>query len=780
MIFSRTTRLLVTAALFAAMTLASQAQQIVTDGGRSYKLHTVAKGESFYRLCLDYGVSQEDIVSANPNLKNTGLVEGVVLRIPLTSKTMAQEMSATYTVKKGDTAYSIAKQHGMTVEKLLSLNPSATTGVREGQVLRVESAQVQAVAKEMVEYTVERGETMYSIAQSHGLTVAQLLALNPSAMSGIKAGDLIKIPSDAAQAYAIHVIAAGETLYSIGLRYGVKAQQIIDANVALNPSSLPVGTAIRIPQSRIPSEDAGFYYHRIAQGETLYSLCIKYNVSQEKIQSVNKGADWNALRIGQVIAIPKERQTKIEYSDYEVGRKETLYSIAKAEGVSVDDILNANSGLTADNLKRGMTIRIPRTVEINNVLPATVDTSYVGNASNEGQWGQGYNYSKAGRPTLNIFLMLPFNAYAEMKELRESGVNTQKQSYAFKSRRYVEFYEGVRMALDSLSEAGTNISLKVLDTNNRLQAINQLNNATVKPDLIIGPAHRDEMADVMRYANDKRVPVVLPFAQCDSTILENPYIFQASVIDSISGKEILTQMVGQLGGHNVIMIKSNNKTSQYKMRAQTMRTLCSNAGVKLTEHEYSTASPTNFLPCLSEELPNVIIIPSNNEAYVNSVLTSLAGVIEQKPAAKVELWTTSEWLSFQTIEISVFHKLNTRVYTTFAVDETDAQTRYGLNKYRRLYFTEPIAFTPYFQRLKPMSGFSEYGLWGYDIAMKFVGALATKGPGFVRDINSYRPHALQSNFNFRSLTNWGGAVNVGLKTITFTTDGKVEIANVQQ
>lgn len=777
MIFNRTTRTLVAVALFVTMAGATLAQQIVTDGGRSYKLHTVAKGESFYRLCLDYEVTQEDIISANPSLKNTGLVEGVVLRIPMKMKSLPQT-PVTYTVKKGDTAYSIARSYGLTYEKLLSLNPGIEHGIREGDVLKLSAATGGSEPKAMVEYTVVKGDTMFGIAQRNGLTVAQLLALNPSIASGIKAGDVLKLPSSSAQAYVLHVIQAGETLYSIGRRYGVKAQQIIDANVVLNPASLPVGTAIRIPQSQIPTEDEAFFYHRMAQGETLFSLCMKYNVSQEKIKDVNKGVDWNSLRIGQVIAVPKELQTKTQYSDYEVGRRETLFSIAKHQGVSVDDILKANDGLTADNLKRGMIIKIPHTVKADNVTPATTDTSYIGNVENIGDWGQDYDYDKAGRPELNVFLMLPFNAYAELNDLRQSGVNTNNQSYNFKTRRYVEFYEGVRMALDSLSQAGANIRLKVLDTNNRLEAINQLNTATAKPDIIIGPARKGEMADVMRYANDRRVPVVLPFAQCDSTILENPYIFQASVIDTISGKEILTQMVSKLTGHNVIMIKTNTKSAQYKFRTQTLRTLCARAGVQLSEHEYKTSEPTKFLELLTPDKSNIVIFPSNNEAQVNSVLTSLAGVVEQKPEAKVELWATSEWLSFETIEIEVFHRLNTRIYTTFAVDDTGPLTRHGVNKYRRLYFTEPIAFTPYFQKLKPMSGFSEYGLWGYDIALKFVGALVKQGPAFVRDVNAYRPHLLQSNFHFRSLTNWGGAVNVGLKTITFSPDGSVSVANV--
>lgn len=753
-------------------------EETVVENGRTYKLHTVAKGEGLYRLSIRYGVAQEDIISANPVVREKGLVEGITVKIPVRNSSSA----VTYTVKKGDTAYSIATAHGLTVAKLLELNPSIVSGVREGQTLKLtNSASTASSGKNSTSeyqlYTVQKGETSYSIAQRYGITVVKLIEINPSVVSGLKEGDMIKVPAQS-NSYVLHIIQDGETLYSIGVKYGVKAQQIVDANESLDPSILIVGSAIRIPQSSIPAEDDAFYYHRMAQGETLYKLCVTYNVLQEKIQAVNKGVDWNSLRVGQVIAVPKPVQKKIVYDEYQVGRKETLYSIAAAQNVSVDDIIAANPGVSAANLQKGTILRIPHTVVSADALPATENPDYVGDSTLQNQYSQGYNYVAAGSPELNVYLMLPFGAYSELKELAASGINTNRDSYNFKSRRYVEFYEGVRLALDSLCEAGANINLKVFDTNNRLDAINQLNSSSSKPDLIIGPAHKNEMADVMQYACTNKVPVVLPFAQCDSSILDNPYIFQASVIDSITGKEIYKHMASELKGRNVILITANTRSAVDKKKAESLKQLFAKNGVKFVEHNYSTSHPTAVLSLLSEEMANVVIIPTNNEARVNSVLTSLAGVIDQKRAATVELWATSDWLSFQTIEVDVFHKLNTRVFTTFAVDESDHHVQYILNKYRRAYSTEPIAFMPYFQKLKKMSGFSEYGLWGYDIAFNFVGARVNLGPDFVRKISTYSPLLLQSNFKFKNLTNWGGSVNIGIKTLTFSPDGSIVVKSI--
>lgn len=752
------------------LNISSAAQNVVVENGRTYKLHTVVKGEGLYRLSTCYGVDQEDIISANPIIREKGLVEGITIKIPV------KQAPATYTVKKGETAYSIATRFGLTVYKLLELNPEVASGVREGQVLKLRpGSATSASTSGYSSYIIQKGDTSYGIAQRFGISLSKLIEINPSIASGAIAGDTIKVPSTEASSYVLHVIAEGETLYSIGVKYGVKAQQIIEANKALNPNELPIGSAIRVPQSTIPSEDESFFYHRMASGETLYQLCMKYNILQDKIMETNPGVDWNALKVGQVIAVPKQTQKKTVYEEYTVGRRETLFGIASSQNVTVDEIIEANPGLTASNLQKGMTIKIPRTVVVEKAVPATNDPTYVGDSTQQGQWALGYDYKAEGRPDINVFLLLPFNAYSEIKEFNASGVNIGKDSYNFKSRRYVEFYEGVRMALDSLSEAGANINLKVFDTNNRLDAINQLSQAQTKPDLIIGPAHKDEMSDVVSYSRRMKVPVVLPFAQCDSTILDNPYVFQASVIDSITGKEIYKHMANQLSGHNIILITANTRSASDKKKAETLKLALTSRGLKYTEHNYNTSSPTAILHLLREDMTNVVIIPTNNEARANSVLTSLAGVMEQKPSAKVELWATSDWLGFQTIEVDVFHKLNTRIFTTFAVDGSDPKVNYTLNKFRRAYSTEPIAFTPYFQRLKPMSGFSEYGLWGYDVAFNFVGARIALGPDFARRLPSYRPTLLQSNFHFKSLTNWGGSVNTGLKTLTFKPDGQIDV-----
>ena len=110
------------------------------------------------------------------------------------------------------------------------------------------------------------------------------------------------------QSYFLHTIEKGQSLYSIASMYGVSQADIIK----LNPGSderIFIGRTLRIPRSAANATKRT--YHTIASGETLYRLTVKYNVSAKAICDANPGLSAENFRIGQVILIPqkKEEQT---------------------------------------------------------------------------------------------------------------------------------------------------------------------------------------------------------------------------------------------------------------------------------------------------------------------------------------------------------------------------------------------------------------------------------------------------------------------------------------
>ena len=103
------------------------------------------------------------------------------------------------------------------------------------------------------------------------------------------------------QSYFLHTIEKGQSLYSIASMYNISQADI----VKLNPGSddkIYVGRALRIPRTDANTQKETF--HTIAPGETLYRLTVKYNVSAKAICDANPGLSAENFRIGQVIQIP--------------------------------------------------------------------------------------------------------------------------------------------------------------------------------------------------------------------------------------------------------------------------------------------------------------------------------------------------------------------------------------------------------------------------------------------------------------------------------------------
>jgi LysM repeat protein len=173
--------------------------------------------------------------------------------------------------------------------------------------------------------------------------------------------------------FVIHKVDEKETLYAIARRYGASVDAIVSSNPGLS-STLEVGQIIKVPYSiRVqPRRDAASNIHRVEQKETMFSISRLYGVSVDDIRKWNNLTD-NNLSVGQELIIrkpsaatqkPAEARKPAESTVpvpadgmHTVTTRETMYSIARQYGISVNQIRAWNS-LTSDDLKIGQTIYV--------------------------------------------------------------------------------------------------------------------------------------------------------------------------------------------------------------------------------------------------------------------------------------------------------------------------------------------------------------------------------------------------------------------------------------
>ena len=151
-------------------------------------------------------------------------------------------------------------------------------------------------------------------------------------------------------------------------------------------------------------------------------------------------------------------QNKVPSDDVTVGlhkveQGETLYSISKRFFLSISDVTEVNIGLTAENLKAGQIIKIPITVRNKELF--NEKESQLTAVSNNTFPAKKKHTRKVDKSTkINIAVLLPLN-YEEVDKLTFTKFNIdEKKRLKYKCFEYINFYEGMRIALDVLEKEG--------------------------------------------------------------------------------------------------------------------------------------------------------------------------------------------------------------------------------------------------------------------------------------------------------------------------------------
>lgn len=211
--------------------------------------YTVRRGDTLYSLARRYGVTVAAIQRAS-GLRDEAIQAGMTIKIPPPDgETTAGLDGRRHTVKAGDTLYSLARQYGVTVEAIQEANCLAGYGLGIGSVLTIPA--VGAGAGTGRTHLVQRGETLYGIASRYGLSLDTLMRANDLADTQIRSGQVLRIPDAGAAATPApsgrrHTVRAGDTLYSLALKYGTTVEAIQQAN-GLSGTGIPVGTVLIIP-----------------------------------------------------------------------------------------------------------------------------------------------------------------------------------------------------------------------------------------------------------------------------------------------------------------------------------------------------------------------------------------------------------------------------------------------------------------------------------------------------------------------------------------------------
>lgn len=617
-------------------------------------------------------------------------------------------------VKKGETAYGLRVKYKVTQAELAQANPGMTAVLKSGTTIKipvkmaqsapavVQSKPQAAVAEPQYYYhKVFKKQTIFSIARQHGITADVLIKYNPELTKGLIPGQVLKVPV-----------------------------KVLDNTVAsAHPKSLYEGSPAASPST---VSEAHYKIHTVTAGETIYRLEQKYGVTREELMRLNPELA-SGLQTGTRLKIPQEETQGPAKSTHVTSVQDstpmTVAMIQDNAPVNCQPIAGKN------NEKYKVALLLPFYLPANDYTQLTkpdtqkllkpIDFSQLSN-----QWIAGKTDSVASSGSVTIDP---------------------------KAESFLEFYEGVLLAVDSMRQQGMNIELLVFDASNK-NMINALLQLDVfrSLNLIIGPVYPELQETVASFAAKNRIPMVSPLANTGNFEENNPYYFKVNPTKEYQVELTARYIAGEFNDNNFILLPMNGNANSTEAKiaelgkAKLLSTNQANGSRRNLFHEYSFQHQGlhGVKELMDGTGENIFVIPSDNEAQVSVAVTNLNALAENY---NVVLMGTSNFPKLKSIQTENYHRIRLRYLSPTFVDYNKPLVRRFITYYRNAFSAEPTQFS----------------YQGFDVSFYFMSALYRYGKDFRNCLPEYPMELTQTNFVFRKVTPMGGFMNKSLFVTAF-------------
>ena len=198
--------------------------------------------------------------------------------------------SGYYTVKRGDSLWSIAKNNNISVSELKEANGLTNNLLSVGQVLKIPS-KVEEPQIDTNLYVVKSGDSLYKIANENNTSVSEIMQLNNLTSTNLSIGQKLKLPT---KVFNTYVVKSGDNLYKIANQYNTTVNELKQLN-NLTSNLLSIGQVLNLPSSNANT-------YTVKKGDSLYKIAKENSTTVNNLIQLNNLKNTN-LSIGQIIKI---------------------------------------------------------------------------------------------------------------------------------------------------------------------------------------------------------------------------------------------------------------------------------------------------------------------------------------------------------------------------------------------------------------------------------------------------------------------------------------------
>ena len=598
-----------------------------------------------------------------------------------------------HTVIKGETLYSISKKYNVKPDDILKLNPDAKDGVKENTVLTLPSnAKAVASSKPTLnkyEYQVQQGETLYAISKKLGISVDEMIKNNPTSKEGVAAGQML-------------------TYFAPKKYFSTQTQ--------------PVKTEV-VAKKEIPN------LHTIQAEETKYSVSKKYGISIPELEELNPHIK-NVFEIGMQIRLNKNtvlpktvvadvQPTTTKTMFYAVQQGETLFSISRKFGISVDEITKKNPAVST-GLTVGMELLLPEKKEISS----TIQSDAADGLKKKLNLLETANKTKQR----NLVLLMPFN----INRIEKDSAKT-KTEY-LKTDKFLnitlDFYAGALKAIDSAKVLGLPINAKVYDAETSKYSSNVAtiikNNNFSNVDVVIGPftnSHVETAGQLL----DRNTAIISPLT--NETGKGGSNVFYAMPNETIQKQQLLSYLKSKSDA--IFAIHSAAKTSLSSYFASNYPEVKSSSFNDKGLFDY-----TVFKTTLQKGKKNFVILDSDKIMQVISVVNNL---LKLKKEFDIQLVVVerNDALDFEEIPSKNLAALKMLYPSAIRENESIEASNFA-KAYRKDNKVQP----------------NQYATRGFDVTFDAILRMCQE-EGFIKSAESQGSEQIESQFNYSNNNNYG-------------------------
>ena len=431
---------------------------------------------------------------------------------------------------------------------------------------------------------------------------------------------------------------------------------------------------------------------------------------------------------------------------HQVKRKETIFGIARDNGLTIEELIKANPEMNTPGyeLKKGDYIKIP--YPSNDSQTSTTSTSTATSAPSPTSQPAAQTGKDLRQREIRVGVMLPLN------------------DKSTDGKRMLEYYRGVLMACDSLRAIGVSTDIRAWNVTEGSDINKLLTDPYVaNRDIIIGPYYTKQLKALGDFAMARDIKVFVPFTTYSQEIYNNYNLFQAQQNANQLNEAYVQRFYERFKDCHTVLVDCNDSTSTKGNFTTALRRRLEQSGIQYSITNLRS-SEAMFKKAFSMSQRNVVVLNTSRSQNLNVAFAKLNGMVMNTPGIVVSMFGYTEWLMYNRQHLDNFYKFDVYVPSTYYMNPLSPRSDRIKLKYRWNFHQD---MQNYNQR---------YAVSGFDHAFFMLKGLHMYGTRFTGAAGMVGYTPFQTPLHFERIGN-GGMQNRAVVLVHYTPENKVETIN---